>query len=231
LGSVAPIDHPYVRVALQTHTYEVTMQEGEPYYRLIQKDDQPLPPKDEKKQQEKLDKSIREREKETPEQRAKRLAKYEKDREESSKFLKEITGAFDFRLTGEENLECRPTWIVEGTPRPGFKPTLKHADVLTKLRGKLWIDEEEYQWAKAEVEVIETLSFCLALIRIHKGAKLTFEATRVNDEVWLPKRTYVGGSMRLAYFKNEKGEDITTYRDYKKFQVESKIVTGGEVPR
>src|SRR5258706_15731031 len=36
----------------ESHTYEVTMQEGEPYYRLILKDDKPLPPKDEKKEQE-----------------------------------------------------------------------------------------------------------------------------------------------------------------------------------
>ena len=36
--------------------------------------------------------------------------------------------------------------------------------------------------------------------------------------------------MRLAYFQHLMGDDETTYRDCKKFLVESKIVTGGEVP-
>src|SRR5207302_4439797 len=68
-----------------------------------------------------------------------------KDREEGRKFLKEITDAFDFRLLGEESIEGRPSWIIEGTPRSGFKPTLNHADVPTKLRGKLWIDVVDRQ--------------------------------------------------------------------------------------
>ncbi len=218
------------RKKTESHTYDVTILEGEPYYRLIQKDDQPLPPKDEKKEQEKLDKSIREREKETPAERQKRLAKYEKNREEGRKFLREVTEAYDFKIEGEESIAGRPAWVIAATPRPGFKPTLRDAHILPKLRGKLWIDKEEYQWAKAEIEVIDTISFGLALIRIHKGSDLKFEAVRVNDEVWLPKRSFVRGSARLAYFKHLIGEDETTYRDYKKFQVESKIITGGEVP-
>jgi hypothetical protein len=99
------------------------------------------------------------------------------------------------------------------------------------LQGKLWIDKEEYQWAKAEIDVIDTLSFGLALFRVHKGAAIRFEATRVNDEVWLPKRTFVGGSARIAYLKNVSAEDESTFRDYKKFQVESKVTATAEVPQ
>jgi hypothetical protein len=215
----------------ESHTYEVTMQEGEPYYRTILKDDKPLPPKEEKKEQEKLDKSIRERENETPEQRAKRIAKYEKEREESRKFLREVTDAYDFKLEGEETIDGRATWVIRCTPRAGFQPTLKDAKILPKLQGKLWIDKEEYQWAKAEIDVIDTLSFGLALFRVHKGAAIRFEATRVNDEVWLPKRTFVGGSARIAYLKNVSAEDESTFRDYKKFQVESKVTATAEVPQ
>jgi hypothetical protein len=209
----------------EVNTYEVTLPEGEPYYRLVQKNDQPLPPKDEKKEREKLEKSIRERENETPEQRAKRLAKYEKEREESRQFLREVTDAYTFRLQGEETIEGRAAWVISAEPRPGFQPQMKDARILPKLRGRLWIDELEYQWAKAEIEVIDTISFGLSLVRIHQGAHLRFEATRVNEEVWLPKITYVAGSARIAYLKNDRVEETTAYRDYKKFQVESRMVT------
>ena len=218
------------RKKVESHTYEVTMLEGEPYYRMVQKDDQPLPPKEEKKEQEKLDKSIREREKETPEQRAKRLEKYDKEREESRKFLREVTDAFTFKLVGEELLEQRPMWVVEGTPRADFKGKLREAKaILPKIRGRLWIDQQDMVWARGELEVIDTISFGLALIRIHKGAILKFENTRVNEEVWLPKRELLHGSARLAYVKQIAGEEESTYRDYKKFAVESKITTGEEV--
>jgi hypothetical protein len=165
------------------------------------------------------------------EQRAKRLAKYEKEREESRKFLREVTDAYNFHMEGEENLEGRPMWVISAEPRPGFQPQLKDARILPKLHGKLWIDRQEYQWAKVEIEVLDTLSFGLSLLRIHQGAKVKFEATRVNDEVWLPKITYVAGSARIAFVKNERAEETTTYRDYKKFHVESKVISGGEVPQ
>lgn len=213
----------------ESHTYEVTLLEGEPYSRLIQKDDKPLSPKEEKKEQEKLDKSIREHDKETPEQRAKRRAKFEKEQEDERKFLREMTSAFDFRMLGDETIDGRAVWVIECIPRPGFKPTMKHGDILAKVRGKLWIDKEGYDWVKGEIEVIDTLSFGLALLRVHKGTQIKFEETRVNDEVWLPKRFFLGGSVRVAYVKGMKGEDISTYRDYKKFQVETKVIT--EDPR
>lgn len=202
----------------QSHTYEVTMLEGQPYYRAIQKDDQPLSPKEEKKEQEKLEKSIHEREKETPEERAKRIAQYEKRREESRKFLREVTGAYDFQLEGDDTIDGRPAWVIRCTPRAGFQPTLSGAKVLPKLRGKVWIDQAEYQWMKMEIEVTDTLSFGFGLLRVNKGTNLKFEAVRVNDEVWLPKRTFVGGSARLALLKGLRGEDESTYRDYRKFQ-------------
>jgi hypothetical protein len=215
----------------EVNTYEVTLQEGEPYYHLVQKNDKPLSPKEEKKEQEKLQKSIHERESETPEQRAKRLAKYEKEREESRKFLREITDAYTFRLEGEESIEGRPAWVIAAEPRPGFQPQMRDARILPKLHGKLWIDQQEYQWAKVEIEVIDTISFGLSLVRIHQGAHVKFEATRLNEEVWLPKTTYVAGSARVAYLKNLREDETTTYRDYKKFQVESRVVTAGEVPQ
>jgi hypothetical protein len=215
----------------ESNTYEVTLEQGEEWSRLVQKNDKPLSPKEDKKEQEKLDKSIREREAETPEQRAKRLAKYEKNREESRKFLREVTDAFNFKLEGQEDIEGRPAWVISAEPRPGFQAQMKEAKFLSKLHGKLWIDQQEYQWAKVEIEVIDTLSFGLSLVRIHKGTHLKFEATRFNDEVWLPKRTFLGGSVRLAFVKNERGEETSTYRDYKKFQTESRLIVGGEVPQ
>lgn len=65
----------------QVKTHDVTLLEGSPYFRLTELDDHPLPPAQEKKEQEKLDKSIAGRLKETPAQRERRIHEYEQRRE------------------------------------------------------------------------------------------------------------------------------------------------------
>src|SRR5580698_1939938 len=61
-------------------TIDVTLLEGSPYHRLVQRDDKPLSPAEEKKQQEQLKASIDQRHKETPAQRQQRIADWERKR-------------------------------------------------------------------------------------------------------------------------------------------------------
>jgi hypothetical protein len=101
--------------------------------------------------------------------------------------------------------------------------------VLSKLRGRLWIDKNEMQLAKMDIEVIDTASFGWVLARIHEGTRLVYEWVRVNDEVWLPQHYEAKLDARIALFKNDNEEDSGTYRDYKKFRTSSKIVGMGEL--
>ncbi len=53
---------------------------------------------------------------------------------------------------------------------------------------------------------------------------MKFEQKRVNDEVWLPTHIEIHGNARIAYMKKLRLEIELTYRDYRKFQTDSKIV-------
>ena len=55
------------------------------------------------------------------------------------------------------------------------------------------------------------------------------EQTRVNDEVWLPRHVAVNVDVRLALVKNFDIAEDVTYRDYKKFRSNSRVVPLGEV--
>ncbi len=204
----------------ESETWDVTLLEGEPYTRLIAKNDKPLSAKDEKKEQERLEKNLKEEQKE----RAKRRAKTEKRREERRKFMLEIQDAYDFRRLPDETVDDRPTYVLEATPRPGYKPKTREGGMLSKMRGKLWISQDDFIWVKVEAEVIDTISLGLFMFRINKDMRMSFTSTRVNDEVWLPKSALLRGSARLALLKKYNGEFETTWRDYKRFQTESKIV-------
>ena len=47
---------------------------------------------------------------------------------------------------------------------------------------------------------------------------------RVNDEVWLPSRATIRADARVIYLKKLREEMDITYRDYHKFQTDSRMV-------
>ena len=213
----------------ETKTSEVMMLYGDQIERLIAKNDKPLSAKDAAKEDERIQKLTDKRKNETSEQRAKRLKQEEKDREETRQFVGEIADAFNFHLAAMENLEGRETYVIDAEPRPGFEPHGKGAKFLPKFRFRVWIDKAEGQWVKLDAEAIDTVSLGLFLARVHKGSRIVIEQTRVNDEVWLPRHVAVNVDVRLALVKNFDIAQDVTYRDYKKFRSDTRVVPLGEV--
>ena len=209
----------------EIETHDVTLLDGSPYRRLVARDDKPLPPRDEKKEGEKLRKITEQRRKETPGQREKRLADYAKRRGREMERVREIGNAFDFRLLGTEQVEGRDVYAIEATPKPRYQPPNNAAKFFPRLKGRIWIDAEDYFWVKAEAEVIDTIAVGAFLFRLAKGSRLEFEQTRVNDEVWLPKRVEAAASARVALVKKFRGDVEVTYSNYRKFQTDSRIVS------
>jgi hypothetical protein len=203
---------------VEIETTEVLILAGHPYERVIGRNDKPLSERDTRKEQEKMDKVLARQEK----------AKLEKRRAETRKFLNELPDAFHFRLVGEEDVSGKRAWVITADPRPDFHPKDMRAKLLSKLRGKLWIDQGEYQWVKVEANVLDTISLGMALFRVAPGGTIAFEQTRVNDEVWLPAHIHVRADARVAYVKKYRTEVDVTYRDYRKFQAESRILTAEE---
>ena len=78
----------------------------------------------------------------------------------------------------------------------------------------------------AEAESIDTITWGVLLVRIHKGSRFSFQQLHLNDEVWLPQRFYVNGGARLALLKNESMEQEDTFSNYKKFVTSSRILPG-----
>jgi hypothetical protein len=208
----------------ETRTNDITFFYGQEYSRLTQKNDQPLTDKDQKKEEEKLNKFMEKYKNESESDRQKRLAKQEKERREGRAFLQDVVSAYDFQLLGEEKVAGLDAYVIMATPRKGFHPTQPHADLLSKVKGKLWIDKKEYSWVKAEIEVIDTISFGFVLARIHKGSRLSFEQIYVNNEVWLTHKFFIRGGARLALFLNENVEEEDTFSNYKKFTTSVKIL-------
>ena len=213
----------------EIRVYDVLEIYGEQVERLVSKDGKPLSEKDAAKEEEKVQKIINKRKNESDSDREKRLKKEEKAREEDRKFVKEVADAFNFKVAGVQNLGGRETYVIDAQPRPEFEPHTKVGKFLPKFRFRLWLDRTENQWVKLDATCIDTVSFGLFLARIHKGSHIVVETTRVNDEVWLPQHIAVHVDVKLALLKNIDIDQDVTYKDYKKFRTQTRIVGMEEV--
>lgn len=206
-------------------TFDVTLPHGSPYRRLAARDDRPLLPAEEKKEQERFHKRVAERQQETPGQRSRRVEEYEMRPEWQRDAWRELPEAFDFRLVGNESLGGFSVYVIEAMPRPGYQPRSSTAKVLRSLHGKLWVDKHDYHLVKAQVEAIDNIWVGLFLVRLDKGSRVFFEQTWVNNEVWLPLRVRALLSARLGLIKAVYLEHEVYYSESREFPPGSPVIS------
>lgn len=216
-------------VKTERESFDVVNLYGRPYKRRVSKDGRALEGREKKKADEEFESEVRKREKEGDGERRKREEEHEKSRAEGLRFLQEIPKAYLFTVVAEEVLDGMPVWVINARPLPDFRSSVKRAELLKKVQGRLWIDKESLQWVRAEVEVIEPISFGGFLAKLDRGARMTFLQTRVNDDVWLPLKATARIDARLLV-KRYRIAGETTWSNYRKFRVDSRVLEDAETP-
>lgn len=197
-------------------TYEVSMILGSRYRRLIAVNGRPLSPGEQAAEKKKMQDDIQKRKNETPEVRAKRLAKAYKDREQEHTMLLQMAEAFNFRVIGEQTMSGHPAWVLDATPKPGYQPPTQKAKVLTGMRGKLWIAQDGYHWVKVQAEVVQPVYFEGFLARVGPGTHFELEKAPIAGGTWLPTHFSMKVEARiLGLFSHNSAED-DTFRDYRR---------------
>ena len=201
-------------------TYKVLMIDGSPYSRLIAVDGKPLAPADGRREGEKLQSVIVMRATESSKQRAKRTEQYQKDRNRMFTLLHAMAEAFDFKLVGEQKLNTYDVYVLAAKPRPGYKPTSRETAVLTGMKGKLWIDRENYQWVKVEAEVVKPVWFGRFIAKVMPGTNFVLEQAPVSKGLWLPRHYRVEVNARILWLRKSYIHD-ETYKDYRPISTNS----------
>ncbi|MGP0071374.1 MAG: hypothetical protein ACLPWF_05505 [Bryobacteraceae bacterium] len=181
---------------------------GVPFEQLVERNGQPPPVAEERKQKEKLERLQRE----TPQQRAGRLRKEE---EETASLVGEIPKAFDFELMGEQIVNGRPAYVLQATPHPGYQAQGKYGKMFSKLEGKLWVDKQDLGWIKADGQVIQPFSIGLFLARVLRGSRITMEQTRIGEGIWVPEHVEIRAAAKIFFFKSLVIDRVLTYSDYR----------------
>ena len=196
-------------------TWQITYVDGSPYRRLVARNDRPLPPEEQKAEEERLRWNAEQRRMETQEERARRVGEWQRRTGRQRDPVKEVPDAFDFTLLGEEQLGGRPVYRIDGVPKAGFKPKSQFAEMFPKVKMHLWIDKSDGQGARVEMEVLDTVSFGGFLVRLAKGTRLVIEQAPVGDGVWLPKQFSLTAAARILLLKGLNRELDFTFSDYK----------------
>ncbi len=170
-----------------TKTYEQTMIDGSPYQRLTAINGQPLPPDKQKEEDAKYRKEIEKRQNESASERASRVAKFKQERASDHLLMNEMVNAFDFTLAGEDKVNGHPVWVLDATPKAGYRPVNSDAKVLTGMKGRLWIDKTGYHWVRVSADVTTPVTM-RHIAKVGPGTRFTFEQEPVaGGQYWLPR--------------------------------------------
>jgi hypothetical protein len=213
----------------EIRTWDVIPLEGTTYRRLIARNDVPLSVEEKRNEDEKLRLNQEQRRKETPAERQRRISEWErKQQQRLHEPLKELPDAFQFAPAGEAILDGRTVYVIDATPKPGYRPKSQGAAYFPKIRARLWIDKAEGEWVKVEAETLETISFAGFVLRVARGTRYTAEQMRVAENIWVPKRIWYKASARIALVKGIQLEVETKLSDYRRLQVNASAAAAAD---
>ncbi len=195
-------------------TYQVTMILGSRYSRRIAVDGRPLSPTEQAAENRKFREEVARRERETPAVRARRIAAYRKNRDQEHVMLQQMAVAFDFRLAGSGTLDGHAVWVLDATPRRGYRPPNQRAKVLTGMRGRLWVEKGGYHWVKVEAEVATPVTFAGILARVQPGTRFELAKIQVTKGVWEPARFAMRAKATILGLIHHRSEEEDEFRDY-----------------
>ena len=144
--------------------------EGSPYRRLVARNDQPLPPKEQQQEDEKLREASNNAARRRRIRSERRIADWKRKQEKQREPLEGVPDAFDFRLAGEERIDGVQVYVIDATPKPGYKPSSSTASFFPKVKVRFWIAKQDYQWAKVDMETLDTITFGGILVRLSRGS-------------------------------------------------------------
>lgn len=203
--------------------FEVFNIAGEEVRHLLAKEGKPLGGDEKKKEDDRFNKEYQKLIKKEAELAAdpKKQEKQDaKDEAQISDFLR----AERFSNARRERFRGQDVIAVDFGPNPDYKPKKAIENIVQKLVGVVWIDEQARDVARLEAHFSSQVKIAGGVLAsLDKGSSFVFEQAKVNNEVWLPSYTEVHAAGRLLVVKL-KANEIDRYTDYKRFRAESKII-------
>ncbi len=103
-----------------------------------------------------------------------------------------LIGRYQFTAIGREILRGRPSIVLEFKPKPGDLPDERLIDrVLNLFHGRIWIDEEEREIARAEAETAGTMKVWGGLLGSLEHFELHVDRERSYSGIWFNRHAEI----------------------------------------
>jgi hypothetical protein len=195
----------------RSETHQIVFVEGEPYKKLVARNEFPLEAKEQSKESKRLQRIAEDR------LRRRRSGLFYKN--VSMGTYKDLLTLFDNRLVGEEEVRGRKAWVIGSTPKEGRAAANAREKQVLSFAQKLWIDQADHQILKSVHTVVGNH------IVFMPGTTITWEFEKINEGAWLAMSGVIDG--RLQFARSTKPPVRTEYRNsnFQKFDVQSTITT------
>lgn len=197
----------------RSQTWDVIGLEGSTYRKLILRDEKPLPPKDQKREEERLSKETAKRRKENA-QRGNRTLSLSYNLSVGPKDMH----LYDLTYLGEDVIEGRPAYMIQAVPKAGVRPASSNEKELQHYKLKRWIDTADLIDARIEMEILSPGS------RMQPGTLIDIKMLRTPDGVWLQQDTRWHYNAKFFKLAGARGDQTSTRSDFHRFEVTSRIV-------
>jgi hypothetical protein len=198
---------------------------GVPVRKLIAKDGKPLSPDELKKEDERIDKEVREA-------RQRREKNESKGRQTDPRGNEEVTVSRVLELGSfshprREMLAGRPTIAVDYAGDRKAKTRNRMESVIRDLVGTVWVDEHDRAIAKLQGRFLDSFKIGGGLlVNIRKATSFGMEQRKINEEVWLPTAIEGHGAARVMLVFNFDGSVRVLDTDFRKFKASSRVLEG-----
>jgi hypothetical protein len=122
--------------------------------------------------------------------------------------------AFDFTLVGEEIVNGHAACVLDAKPRHDYRPPNREAKILTGMEGRLWVDNHDFHWLKAEAEVLKPVSILGIAVRVLPGTHMELQMAPVSPSLWLVSSFSVAVKASFLWMSTERAT-MTSWSAYR----------------
>ena len=138
----------------------------------------------------------------------------EEDDDDEIVFNEELIRRFVFTVEAEEPLRGRPSYRISFRPRHGRLPIRRRIDyALNKARGQVWIDQETFEAARVEFELIGKVRLWWGVVGTISHARGSLDRGPVLGDIWAQLQFETYTDIR-AFLRRTRRAELRQWRDF-----------------
>ncbi len=124
--------------------------------------------------------------------------------------MRELSPFYDFALAGESQIEGKKVWLLDFAPKGEVKTKGTRQKVLSRLRGRLWINERHNAIMRADCALDKPMPFVWLDLVSLRSLKIHYEAFHHEGRVWMPRRVEFEYLVRIFFISHIRQRQIMT---------------------